>query len=427
MGEFGPCLISFSNASEMLVRNTMIDLKRGVLLIACLLIASLLIWQGLPERLSLNLTTVSWLHLISEEPPAANPYHVTSSYNAYQCHEPKVASIHQAFKEAAADHLTTWSVRHVAESLAWCGQFMAAIEALERDLPSCQDDLLARLLVGGLSFKLQKRDKAIAAWDCPRLQLHLLEAGKGLLNQGRADEARELYQILIEIEDANATAYFGLGNTYRYQGRWGEAHDAYQQAAELMPKNGEIVANYAVAIFKTNGNPEEAKALIEQAIVLQPGNVWLYSHLSDYHTSRGEHEEAEAALLHAVTLFPERHVPSLLLGYVYMGWGKPELAVVSLQKAEQIGDYSGQTADALGSAYRQVGELEMGLTYHRQATQQAPHKIQYGFNLARAYAEVGQCQAAQQEVARVEKLSNYEESAWATKKQQINSICDPAS
>lgn len=402
----------------------MIELKRGALLLACLLLASLLIWQGLPERLSVNLTTVSWFHLISQEPPGANPYHLTSSYNDYQCDERKVAPIQQAFKEGARHHVNAWTSRHLAESLAWCGQFIPAIETLEPDFPSCQDDPLARLLVGGLSFKLQEWDKAVTAWDCPRLQLHLLEAGKGLLNQGRADEARHLYQILVEIDETNATAYFGVANTYRHQGRWSEARDAYQQAAELNPKNGEILANYAVAIFKTNGNPEEAKALIEQAIVLQPNNVWLYSNLTDYYTSQGEYEAAEAALLEAVTLFPERHVPSLLLGYVYMGWGKPELAVAALQKADQIGDYSGQTADALGSAYHQIGELEMALTSYRQATEQAPHKIQYGFNLARAYAETDQCQAAQQEVARVEKLSNYEESAWATKKQQIKSSCE---
>lgn len=270
----------------------MIELKRGALLLACLLIASLLIWQGLPERFSVNLTTVSWFHLISEEPRAANPYHLTSSYNDYQCDEQKIAPIQQAFNGATRHHVSAWTSRHVAESLAWCGQFMPAIKSLEHDLPSCRDDPLARLLFGVLYFKLKEWDKAVTAWDCPRLQRHLLEAGKGLLNQGRVDEARHLYQILVEIDESNATATFGVGNTYRYQGRWGEARDAYQQAAELAPKNGEILANYAVAIFKTNGNPEEAKALIEQAIVLQPNNVWLYSHLTDYQSNFVHHDSS---------------------------------------------------------------------------------------------------------------------------------------
>jgi len=367
-------------------------IRKGYFLSITILVAMILCVQSSMPRLKFNLTLISWAHLVSEQPSSANPYHLTLDFNAHQCNEQALTPIQNLLKEASEDQVTNSAYRHLTESLLWCGDSTSAVEMLEMPLPTCQNDPWFRLMAGNFAFRSQQWEKAGVAWDCPALQKHLLAVGRIILDQGRADAAHSLYQILTMIDDHNALAYLGIGNTFRYQGVWDQAKISYERAYKLNSTNGDILANYATAIFKTNGNPEKARDLIQQAILLEPSNVWLYSHLVDYYTSRSQYSDAEAVLLDAVVLFPERHVPSLLLGYVYMNWGKPEQAISVLQKADQIGDYSGQTSAALGSAYDQIGQYEMAIQHHLQATLKAPHYIPYGVNLASSYAQMDRCE-----------------------------------
>ncbi len=70
--------------------------------------------------------------------------------------------------------------------------------------------------------------------------------------EDRYEEARHLYEILVEGGHLNGHVFFNLGNTYIRLGELGKAILAYRKAKVLLPRDGDLQANleYARSLAK---------------------------------------------------------------------------------------------------------------------------------------------------------------------------------
>jgi len=70
------------------------------------------------------------------------------------------------------------------------------------------------------------------------------------MNMGRIDEATAEYLRVTEIDPANSTPHFHLGNIAQGRGRVDEALTHYETALDLAPGSPEALANIGSALFE---------------------------------------------------------------------------------------------------------------------------------------------------------------------------------
>lgn len=85
------------------------------------------------------------------------------------------------------------------------------------------------------------------------------------------DAASEDFEAVLRADPQNAEAWFNLAMIRFGQSQFGEAEQAFAQAAQLRPQDPEILNNLGVARFH-NGRSAEAKLCFERALQVDPNN-----------------------------------------------------------------------------------------------------------------------------------------------------------
>lgn len=95
-----------------------------------------------------------------------------------------------------------------------------------------------------------------------------------------ADAMNQLVARLASNPD-DVDGWFLLGRTYRTMNRFQDARDAYRRALELAPRTPPIMVELAEALAFSSGQtelPDEARALLEEALALDPNSqkgLWM--------------------------------------------------------------------------------------------------------------------------------------------------------
>jgi hypothetical protein len=76
--------------------------------------------------------------------------------------------------------------------------------------------------------------------------------------EDRYEEARDLYEMIVEGGHLNGHVFFNLGNTYIRLGEIGRAILSYRKATVLLPRDGDLKANLEYARSLTRDRIEEA-------------------------------------------------------------------------------------------------------------------------------------------------------------------------
>jgi tetratricopeptide (TPR) repeat protein len=90
-----------------------------------------------------------------------------------------------------------------------------------------------------------------------------------LAQNGKFDEAAELYRKAVALNPENGEAYSGLGLALIKQGNYDEAQAACRKALELNPKDPHAYNNLGVTLQK-QGRLAEAREAFEQALQIAP-------------------------------------------------------------------------------------------------------------------------------------------------------------
>jgi tetratricopeptide (TPR) repeat protein len=165
------------------------------------------------------------------------------------------------------------------------------------------------------------REDMALAWQC--------------YQAGNLPEAESRYRQILEVEPADATAWYLFGVTCQVQGKLNEAVGSYEQALRLRPNYAEVYSNLGVA-YSVQGRLADAVASYREAVRINPSFPAPHNNLGLALLDQGAVDEAVATFREALRLkrdFPEAHYN---LGRAYQQQGELDDAVVCYRRALEL-------------------------------------------------------------------------------------------
>jgi tetratricopeptide (TPR) repeat protein len=166
--------------------------------------------------------------------------------------------------------------------------------------PSSRSALAAVLVVALLAFSAV----ACSGGDDEQAQASAdLALALKAHQEGRLDDAIELYKSVIALDPGNKYAYYNLGLIHQTRGAYPLAEGEYRGVIAIDPEFVPALFNLAV-LQAERGEPEEAIDLYRRVLVIQPDNAAAHLNLGFALLDAGQRAEGKAELQQAVDLDP---------------------------------------------------------------------------------------------------------------------------
>jgi adenylate cyclase len=237
-----------------------------------------------------------------------------------------------------------------------------------RDLFVVQDEIV-RSIVGALAVRVQEMERERAmrkATDSLEAYDYVLR-GRNYLSRTTLStniKAREMFQRAIELDPRYASAYVGLGWTYRKAVGHGwtefpnqaleQAHDLAQKAIDLE----ESAAAYSLLgyIYLLRKQYDLASHSLERAVELNPNDWDSLAILASVRLYAGRPNEAIQAFETTLRFNPAMDVDRLLeLGLAYYLTARYDASIETLEQAAERNPNHPFLYIALAAAYAQAG------------------------------------------------------------------------
>ena len=163
---------------------------------------------------------------------------------------------------------------------------------------------------------IKELDKAIAA-EPNRQELKLARANFDVRAQ-RYDEAIATFKDLLQKEPNSADLLFRLAETYRRKGDINLAADTFRKASQAAPSNTAPLVQLGL-ILETIGPADQAKAVYEQILKIDPNNAIALNNLAYRKAEEGLDLDAALTMAQrARQLAPNATAMADTLGWIYI-------------------------------------------------------------------------------------------------------------
>jgi len=168
-----------------------------------------------------------------------------------------------------------------------------------------------------LDDAIKAMDKALAA-EPDRTEFKLARANFYARAQ-RYDEAIGTYKELLEKDpSAKADLFFKLGETYRLKGDINLAADAFRKSSQAAP-NSTTPLVYLGMILETLGPADQAKAVYEQILKLDPNNALALNNLAMRKADEGQDLDSALTMAQkARQIQPNATAMADTVGWIYI-------------------------------------------------------------------------------------------------------------
>jgi tetratricopeptide (TPR) repeat protein len=211
---------------------------------------------------------------------------------------------------------------------------------------------LALMLAGRATEALPYLEAAMQARRSPEIAHVLAQAA---VQAGQADTARRALALALGLDESRAEAFVAVGQLMARLDMHEMAEDALRAA---LARNASVLqANYLLgqeALFR--GRLEEAVALTQRELVLDPLDSMALVQLGDALTRLGRWPEALPVLQRAIWLNPYYSAPYILLGRGHLRAGHPDLAEGMARRAIAFDPNNRSAYYLLGQILQQLGQ-----------------------------------------------------------------------
>lgn len=211
------------------------------------------------------------------------------------------------------------------------------------------------LLEGDIHAQTKERGKATQVFrrgfDETSSPLLATRLHHSLLLAGQRDRATQFEAEVNEKQPKNALFPAYLGDWHQHEGRLDAAEQAYRRAIALNPEDPRLLNNLAYVLMATK--PDEAQALIEQALRMAPGQAEFLDTLAAIHAQAGRTELAISFQQQAVGAAPDLHALRLQLARYLVKAQRKDAASAELRTLGQV-----KTSPALR---KEIQQLEQSL------------------------------------------------------------------
>jgi tetratricopeptide (TPR) repeat protein len=255
-----------------------------------------------------------------------------------------LASIEKTDFPIADVTTSSWEALHyfAMANRSWgAGEFKEAIGLdelaleLDPDFATCRGSLgLLLIQFGGEPERgREELSRALADGDTlPRDEYLMLRAANRHFVDHDLEGALGEYELINELYPRHMAAYNNRGRILFQLGRYQEAADMFEKAAEIDPMGTIPLVNLAFMHVTTLPDPAAAEDACRRLIAIEPEIANYHSMLGWALAVQGRYDEAEAAFERALEIEPEHPYAMPNLGYTLMAAGQPELALLYLRR-----------------------------------------------------------------------------------------------
>lgn len=184
--------------------------------------------------------------------------------------------------------------------------------------------------------------------------------------QGQLPEAERLYLQLIAGLPMKAEPRHFLGILRLQQGRFEEALALIEVAVRINPRNAEALANYGHAL-KSLKRFEEALAAYDRALAIEPRFAAAHHHRASVLQELRHHDEALTGFGRALALNPRAFEALHNRGLLLINMGHDAEAAADLKQAVALRPDAAESWNNLGNALANLGEIEEALESYDRA------------------------------------------------------------
>lgn len=220
----------------------------------------------------------------------------------------------------------------------------------------------------------------------PSELLHLL--GVIAAQRQQFDEAIELINQAIALDNTVANFYSSLGGALSGQGQWAEAIANFNRALTLDPNH--LEAHYNLGnLLRHHHQWAQAAQHYRQYLALNPNDATAHHYLGSVLLSQRQMSEAVKCYQQALALNPNDAEINHNLGYALAQWGKFSKAVDCYQRALALAPNNAQTHKNLGDVLRIQGHLDKAMVAYQQALALNPNDADTYNNLGTVFSQMG--------------------------------------
>lgn len=178
---------------------------------------------------------------------------------------------------------------------------------------------------------------------------------------GHTEEAIQYYEKALQIDSANAAAYYVLGGLYADKGLHLIALDHFKKASTYDPSNIYYFTNLAKAAAQVQKHEEAAQAL-EKAIRLNPGDPNLYFEKANSYIYLRKFDDALEVYQRMEKRFGVGEELVRQKEKIFLMQNKPDKAIKEVQKLIDAAPEEPRYLGMLAEIYMEVGRKEQAKT-----------------------------------------------------------------
>jgi protein O-GlcNAc transferase len=296
--------------------------------------------------------------------------------------------------EVELDPESAESLNNLGTSLAETGHYDESVDCYEKALAldlkctSCLLNLQGAIQRQGATMAAVRRYEAAARNQPTSPVAHLLYGMILTVSHGQPDLAIEELRWSLKTARDLAAAHVYLGELYRQNGEDVTAEGEYRQAIEITPGRVDFLDALATVLLEENKS-KDAQAVLQKALVLDPGNPSLHYKLSRVLQRSGQSLEAsrervETARLEKADQDESKFEVNLNRGIADLRSGNATDAVADLKLALSLKPNHPETNFYLGIALSEIGDSSGSSQAFREALERRPEsaEIHYNFGIA---------------------------------------------
>jgi tetratricopeptide (TPR) repeat protein len=260
------------------------------------------------------------------------------------------------------------------------GQTDAAISQFQEVIRLKPDDANAYNSLGTARLKKGQIDEAISQFqDAIRLKSDDVDThynlGNALLKKGQTDAAISQFQEVIRLKPNDAEAHNNLGTVLGMKGQIEKAISQFQEAIRLKPDYAHAHYNLGNALRMT-GQTNAAINQYQESIRLNPDEAYALNGIGYLWAERNEYlDQARAMIEKAIQLEPRNAAFLGNLGWVLLKLNRPGEALDYLLKAiENSNGLDAALYDHLGDVYAALNQHEKAAEAWRKSLSVEPNR-----------------------------------------------------
>ncbi len=216
----------------------------------------------------------------------------------------------------------------------------------------------------------------------------MLEAGDALIKENHFDEAKNLFESVIQVKPNSARAWHGLGLIAIQKG---DREKAIQNMLQAVGRNRQFLEAYRslLALFEENEDWENVLRIARILNEESPDNPRYALKVALACLALNKLEDAEAFFRKVIRLSPRLAAAYKGLGDVYIRQEDYDAAMENYHKAIDLDPNDVSIINSIAMTYVRIGKTEDGVKQYEAALRLEPENPLLIFNMGYAYERKG--------------------------------------